>query len=55
MKKNLEINWKSKPEKEDYACAEEYGLSLVARASDMFFRKHALIPHNRLEGFVTTN
>ena len=24
MKKNLEINWKSKPEKEDYASAEEY-------------------------------
>ena len=24
MKKNLEINWKSKPEKEDYASAKEY-------------------------------
>ena len=24
MKKNLEISWKNKPEKEDYASAEEY-------------------------------
>jgi hypothetical protein len=24
MKKNLEINWKSKPEKEDYGSAKEY-------------------------------